>query len=202
MLTVDAVKTHISNLTLSVSLLVYSSYSYLFLSSIFLLSLSLSSSFLPFSLLSLVLSLTPSFLSYSLLSLFLPPFSLSPSFNSRQSKVRGSNENRPKILVGDLVRLRPLFEDLDAMNKKHCPYIMQPFEFTGSVLSFKLANETCIVDFSIPAGSSLVRQLDYSGDIPLPITADTVNVMNGLRYHVRFTFERCGLAFTHKGSIT
>lgn len=100
------------------------------------------------------------------------------------------------------MRLRPLFEDLDAMNKKHCPYIMQPFELTGSVLSFKLANETCIVDFSIPAGSSLVRQLDYSGDIPLLITADTVNVMNGLRYHVRFTFERCGLAFTHKGSIT
>jgi hypothetical protein len=116
--------------------------------------------------------------------------------------VRGSNENRPKILVGDLVRLRPLFEDLDARNKKHCPYIMQPFELTGSVLSFKLANETCIVDFSIPAGSSLVRKLDYSGDIPLLITADTVNVMNGLRYHVRFTFERCGLAFTHKGSIT
>lgn len=118
------------------------------------------------------------------------------------SKVRGSNENRPKILVGDLVRLRPLFEDLDAVNKKHYPYIMQPFELTGSVLSFKLANETCIVDFSIPAGLSLVRQLDYNGDIAHSITAETVNVMNSLRYHVRFTFERCGLAFTHKGTIT
>ena len=116
--------------------------------------------------------------------------------------MRGSNENRPKILVGDLVRLRPLFEDLDAVNKKHYPYIMQPFELTGSVLSFKLANETCIVDFSIPAGLSLVRQLDYNGDIAHSITAETVNVMNGLRYHVRFTFERCGLAFTHKGAIT
>ena len=116
--------------------------------------------------------------------------------------MRGSNENRPKILVGDLVRLRPLFEDLDAVNKKHYPYIMQPFELTGSVLSFKLANETCIVDFSIPAGLSLVRQLDCNGDIAHSITAETVNVMNSLRYHVRFTFERCGLAFTHKGTIT
>ena len=83
-------------------------------------------------------------------------------------KVIGSNENRPKVCMGDTVRLRPVEEDLNSS--------ILPFELVGVIQSYELKTEVATCVFQIPDISFFKR----------------------FRYHVRFTFERCGLAFVHE----
>jgi hypothetical protein len=110
-------------------------------------------------------------------------------------KVRGSNESRPKILLGDTVRLRPVAEDI----KPHPPFHMRLFELIGIIVSYKLINEMCIVEFAQPFLDEIIFRPDVSGRFNQGENITILNLINELRYHVRFTFERSGLAFTHTG---
>lgn len=114
-------------------------------------------------------------------------------------KVCGSNENRPKILPGNTVRLRPLLEDIESLSVKRYPYLMHQFELTGIILSYKLASESCLVEFSIPIVENILSLdrawKEYKG----LWKSEIISMLNELRYHVRFSFERSGLAFTHMG---
>ena len=118
------------------------------------------------------------------------------------SQVRGSNENRPKILSGDYIRLRPLLEDIDGMNSRYHPFLMHNFELIGVILSYKLANESAIVEFSLPNIDNILYRPDYIGQVTGFSSVEIINILNEIRYHIRFTFERSGLAFTHNGNHT
>jgi hypothetical protein len=97
------------------------------------------------------------------------------------------------------VRFRPLLEDVESLSVKRYPYIMHQFELTGIILSYKLASETCLVEFCIPSAENILSLdrawKEYKG----LWKAEIIAMLNELRYHVRFSFERSGLAFTHMG---
>ena len=93
-------------------------------------------------------------------------------------------------------------EDIEKISKKYFPFFMHHFELLGIILSYKLANETCRVEFNIPNLEHILYRMDYNGAVTGFNKKEIIDVMNELRYHVRFTFDRCGLAFTHKGNNT
>ena len=125
-------------------------------------------------------------------------------FSPPYSKVRGSNENRPKISTGDFVRVRPLQEDIDRLNvsRKYYPFIVCKFELTGIILSYKLAGESCRLEFTLPNVEGILYRPDYGGNVADFKKIDILSLLNELRYHVRFSFDRSGLAFTHKGTFS
>jgi hypothetical protein len=84
-------------------------------------------------------------------------------------KVNGSNENRPKISVGDWVLLRPVEEDCVAND-------LSMFELAAVVQHYSLATETATCILGAPLTSTVLE----------------------IRFHVRFTFERCAFSFMHE----
>lgn len=93
--------------------------------------------------------------------------------------IKGSQENRPKILLGDVVRLRAL--------PGSCVEGILPdkFEIQGVVKSFRLATEEAVVEFA---------------DMPTSYAYVITNTnplleLNARKYQVRFTFDRCGFGF-------
>ena len=98
------------------------------------------------------------------------------------------------------MRFRPLLEDIESLSVKRYPYIMHQFELTGIILSYKLASESCLIEFCIPSVENILSLdrawKEYKGLWKTEIIA----MLNELRYHVRFSFERSGLAFIHMGT--
>lgn len=90
--------------------------------------------------------------------------------------------------------MRPHEDSLETYRHTH-PYVkyVSSFELHGVITSFKLATESCVIEFCIPP----FEKYPY-----YPVSDDRYyeDFLSELRYHVRFTFERSGLAFTHKGS--
>ena len=91
------------------------------------------------------------------------------------------------------MRMRPHEDSLEGYRRTH-PYLqyVSSFELHGVITSFKLATESCVIEFCIPSSENYPYY---------PVSDDRYfeDFLSDLRYHVRFTFERSGLAFTHKG---
>lgn len=102
--------------------------------------------------------------------------------------VKGSSESRPRICIGDKVRLRPSKEGLMYFNSA-CPRQVQMFEMEGIILAYTLASETCIVEFVSPP-----REFFWANHLE---PSDGVDVWSKITYQARFTFERSGLVFCH-----
>lgn len=99
--------------------------------------------------------------------------------------VRGSNESRPKISLGDTVHFRPVAEDLNTLYMQ-CGIQLPIFELHGIIIDFKLASEIVQIQLCISSP-------EFFG-----CTRERLNhFLSQLRYHVRFTFERSGFAFAH-----
>jgi len=80
-------------------------------------------------------------------------------------RVKGSNESRPAIFVGDSVRIRPSIpvsreEDI--------------VEIVGVIKKYTLSTEEVVCEF--------------------PLSSFSADIDSDIRYHVRFTFERSGIA--------
>lgn len=102
--------------------------------------------------------------------------------------VKGSSESRPRICIGDKVRLRPSKEGILYLNSI-CPRQVPMFELEGVILAYTLASETCIVEFVSPP-----RECFWANHFEPP---DGVDVWSKITYQARFTFERSGLVFCH-----
>lgn len=96
---------------------------------------------------------------------------LRPNVFTCSLKINGSNEGRPKIVMGDRIRLRVVEEDM-AKFPPGCP-----FELEGVIQDYNLRTEQafCIFEFSLAA------------------------LCQTLRFHVRFTFEHSGFILMHDG---
>jgi hypothetical protein len=102
--------------------------------------------------------------------------------------VKGSNESRPRIAVGDKVRLRPMKDGLQYLNDI-CPRPIPMFELEGIILNFTLASETILCEFVAPPKEF------FWGPHAEPI--EYTDIWTMMSYHARFTFERSGLVFCH-----
>lgn len=102
--------------------------------------------------------------------------------------VKGSSESRPRICIGDKVRLRPTKEGLLYLNSA-CPRQVSMFELEGIILAYTLASETCIVEFVSPP-----REFFWANQLE---PSDGVDIWSKITYQARFTFERSGLVFCH-----
>jgi hypothetical protein len=132
--------------------------------------------------------------------------------------VLGSNESRPKIQVGDRVRVRPTMHSLMEQSRKlrHESPIACPFELQAIVQSFDLRTEkvvcelpmlakTCIgfLEFLAQMGvqSNAVNNKDENG-VPRPgprgQSQHFIKFLESLTYQVRFHYDTTGLAFCHE----
>eukprot|EP01038_Epipyxis_sp_PR26KG_P010898 gene10898-14628_t len=91
--------------------------------------------------------------------------------------VKGSSENRPQIMIGDIVKLRPVSEDLYSVYSPGL--LMEMFEIQGIIKSFRIKGEIA--------------------EVELPYTIELKQIFNKYkRFHVRFTFDKFGFVFVHK----
>lgn len=128
-------------------------------------------------------------------------FSLSNEYKKLECtlKVKGSQENRPKVLIGDTVRLRSLRQTgADISNKNSAMFEMQ-----GVVKSFRLGTEEAVVEFPFP--DTYAFQRPYA-KLPEKAIYDEnryiLEKVNALKYHVRFTFDRSGFGFIQESIQT
>lgn len=89
--------------------------------------------------------------------------------------VKGLNESRPKLSIGDHLLLRPSFEDMNALN-------LGMFEMIGIISSTKLATEEVIMICHLPT--------QVVSTIP-----EILRICNSIKFHIRFTYQRYGLIF-------
>lgn len=100
------------------------------------------------------------------------PYNTNASTMECTMHIKGSQENRPKILLGERVRMRSLAN----------PILQRPFEIVGVVKSFRLATEEAICEFPVPPRGPALELFK-------------LNKLNKLRYQIRFTFDRCGFGY-------
>ena len=105
--------------------------------------------------------------------------------------VKGSNESRPRIALGDKIRVRPMRESLAYLNHI-CPQPIPMYEMEGIIIAYTLASETCICEFIAPPKSF------FWGGYCEPVSDDLVDAWSKVTYHARFTFERTGIVFCHR----
>ena len=86
-------------------------------------------------------------------------------------KIIGSNEGRPKVVMGDKIRLRVVEEDVSNFP------LGSPFEIIGVISDYNLRTEKAFCIFECPFAA----------------------LCQSLRYHVRFTFEHSGFIIMHDG---
>jgi hypothetical protein len=92
--------------------------------------------------------------------------------------VKGSSENRPLINVGDKIRFRPAAEDLIGLNSA-----IGMYELVATVTAFTLKDERVTCVLAVP---------NFGVGVPV------MKFISSVRYHVRFTFDRCGFMFIQK----
>ena len=98
-------------------------------------------------------------------------------------KIQGSNESRPKICIGDGIRLRPVPEDIPKIPPAWRYSFGEFFELRGICMDYTLASEEAIFDFPRLPGTVAEHSVDG------------LELFNALRFHARFTFDKCGPAF-------
>jgi len=99
--------------------------------------------------------------------------------------VKGLSESRPKISIGDIVRIRPALEDLNNLSAQDG---IQRFvvEFQGIIIACSLQSEEVTCQFLISH-----EWVPTSYPISMHKKMDD---LNKLSFHVRFTFKREGFA--------
>jgi hypothetical protein len=102
--------------------------------------------------------------------------------------VKGSSESRPRLMIGDKIRLRPMKDGLMYLNTV-CPRPIAMYEMEGVILGYTLASEACLVEFVAPP-----REFFWGNLVEPP---DGVDIWSKISYQARFTFERSGLVFCH-----
>jgi DNA polymerase III delta prime subunit len=108
--------------------------------------------------------------------------------------VIGMSESRPKISIGDIVRLRPAEEDVFALCNKDL-ISRNISELQGIVTSCSLKTEEIEAQFLITRQTLRDPSNIVSADgIKLHMN-QILAECNKVRYHVRFTFKREGFAF-------
>jgi DNA polymerase III delta prime subunit len=100
-------------------------------------------------------------------------------------KIRGSSELRPKISIGNRVRIRPTQESCE-MNR------IDMIEMTGIVLNYSLATEEAIILFSAP--KHIVNPFVHQNN-KKPLTEQSLDLWNSLQYHIRFLDDRTHYGF-------
>lgn len=112
-----------------------------------------------------------------------------PKYMTCSLIVKGANENRPMINIGDFIRFRPVGEDLLA----HC---LPMLELEAVVTGFTLKSEkvTCVL--------ALPNMEQTYLNHPPAFPHHAVKVLSELRFHIRFTFDKCGVAFVQKAIDT
>lgn len=102
--------------------------------------------------------------------------------------VKGSNESRPKITVGDKIRFRPTKDGISFINSV-CPRTIAMFEIEGVIIRYNLQSETVLFELVAPPKEF------FWGNQPEPL--DCLEIWSKITYQARFTFERSGLVFCH-----
>ena len=110
-------------------------------------------------------------------------------------KAPGSSENRPSVMVGNVIKLRPVKEDWPkAMEFKPASYQGDRlFQLEGIVTQFKLATETVIAVIFLPKKMSTLFKKSKEQE-----SYNSKYGFEQLRYHVRFEFDRTGFHFVHR----
>ena len=133
--------------------------------------------------------------------------------------VVGSNESRPKVVIGDKIRLRPTMHSLYEQAKRYRPLSPQvlPFELIAVVQSFELKSETVVCEVPLSARSCLAfldianqvgaitRHADGRTQMPgmhRGQSAQLIKFLDSLSYQVRFSFDTTGLSFCHEALQT
>lgn len=93
--------------------------------------------------------------------------------------VQGSNESRPRILIGDKIRIRPTIDDCHSRR-------MDLFELHGLVTNYQLQSEevTCVFDVRN------VFAIDGVQSSPLKL----IELLSCMRFEVRFSYDRSSFA--------
>jgi len=129
--------------------------------------------------------------------------------------VLGSNESRPKIQVGDRIRIRPTVHSLAEASRRWNPDrpVALPFELHAIVQSFELKSEkvlaelpmlakTCLQFLDFLSQMGVHQQTSLSGPgVGLQSRGQSqqfIKFLEGLTYQVRFHYDLTGLAFCHE----
>jgi hypothetical protein len=110
-------------------------------------------------------------------------------------KIRGSSELRPKISVGNKIRIRPSQEDCENFN-------IQMTELIGIILNYSLSSEEAVVIFSAPKyvvnpiinSSNEIENSSISESSP-NLNQQSLQLWNSLKYHIRFVDDRTPYGF-------
>ena len=96
--------------------------------------------------------------------------------------VKGSNESRPRVQLGDLVRVRPAENDmLRIFQQKGIQLAM--FELCGVVISYTLASEEVICEFPIPSPSIIIQMQQYNEYFSID---QMLELCSDLKYNIRY----------------
>ena len=132
--------------------------------------------------------------------------------------VVGSNESRPKVVIGDKIRLRPTMHSLYEQAKRYRPMTPQvlQFEMVAVVQSFELKSETVVCEVPMSARSCLaiidiasqIGAINATGRTSMMPgmhrgqSAQLIKFLDSLSYQVRFSFDSTGLSFCHEALQT
>lgn len=138
--------------------------------------------------------------------------------------VKGSNENRPKILVGDHIRLRPCEEDCDIDLSDWLSGVCQfgtdisgvrinlnMFEIYAIVCDYNLKSENVSCKFFFPRPEELIHGIYRPNNFLHSIDASNIfkkllkilfpsicMLMSKLRFHIRFTADSTAYDLIHR----
>jgi helicase MOV-10 len=93
--------------------------------------------------------------------------------------VQGSNESRPRILIGDKIRIRPTVEDCSSRR-------MNLFELQGLVSNYQLQSEEVTCVFAV--------QNVFSIDGVQSSPAKLIDLLSSMKFDVRFSYDRSSFA--------
>lgn len=94
-------------------------------------------------------------------------------------QVQGSNESRPRILIGDKIRLRPTVEDCAARR-------MNLFELQGLVSNYHLQSEEVTCLFAV--------QNVFAIDGVQSSSSKLIELLSSMKFDVRFSYDRSSFA--------
>ena len=112
---------------------------------------------------------------------------------SVKMKVPGSNENRPQIMTGNTVRLRPVAYQVREHEGQEG--ITRQWELCGVISDYHLATETVTMQVSLAVTNFLGKK--YIMRFP-EMGSNFFKRILQKQFHARFSFERSGLAFAHE----
>jgi hypothetical protein len=127
--------------------------------------------------------------SYSNIVSQISPDSFQYHLATCKMKIRGSSELRPRILIGNIIKLRPSQAD-------QLKYGLNLFELVGTVLNYTLASEEAVVIFTLPKILPVASQTIYLNHKDQE-ESNHLAIWNKIKYHARFTDDRSHFGFIH-----